>query len=100
MSAARHTFNRWTGWAPIVMSAMAIGLIIFAVTTGFERHAKDEGVTAHSWQLLVGLQVPLIMAFVVSADWRKPLGVFAMLGLQALCLAGALLPVAMTDLGR
>jgi hypothetical protein len=98
MIQAKGVINRWSGWAPIAMSAAAVALLIVAVTTGWERGAKDEGAVAHSWQLLVGLQIPLIVAFVATADWRRPRGPIAILGLQILGLLLAMAPVALLRL--
>ena len=98
MTDTKGVINTWTGWAPIAMSAAAISLLIFALISGWERGAKDEGAVAHSWQLLVGLQVPLIVAFVATANWRRPLGVLAILGLQVLGLVVAMAPVAILKL--
>ena len=83
---------------PLVMSAAAILLLITALVTGWERGLKDEGAVAHTWQLLIGLQLPLIAAFVATADWRRPLGVVKVLALQAGALALAMAPVAMLRL--
>ena len=98
MAGAKGVINSWVGWLPIAMSAAAIALLAFALTTGWERGAKDEGVVAHSWQLLVGLQVPLIVAYVATANWRRPLGVLGILGLQVLGLVLAMAPVAILRL--
>ncbi len=98
MADAKGAINRWSGWVPIAMSVAAIALLIAALATGWEHGAKDEGVVAHSWQLLVGLQVPLIVAFLATADWRRPLGIFAILGLQVLGLVLAMAPVALLRL--
>ena len=94
MAGAKAVINRWVGWIPIAMSVAAIALLIVAFTTGWERGSKDEGVVAHSWQLLVGLQVPLIVAFVATANWRRAPGVLGILGLQVLGLVLAMAPVA------
>jgi hypothetical protein len=83
---------------PIVMSAAAILLLIVALTTGWERGLKDEGVVAHTWQLLVGLQVPLIVAFLATADWRQPAGIVKVLALQGVLLVLAMAPVAILHL--
>jgi hypothetical protein len=77
------------------MSALALALVVLALTTGWERGLKDEGAVAHSWQLLVGLQVPLILAFLASSNWRAPLRIFTILGLQVLGLVLAMAPVAL-----
>ena len=98
MTEAKGVINRWSGWAPIGMSAAALALVVVALTTGWERGAHDEGAVAHSWQLLVGLQVPLILAFVVTSDWRRPRGPVGVLGLQILGLLLAMAPVAILRL--
>lgn len=94
----RGLINRWSSWAPVAMSAAAVALLIIALTTGWERGARDEGAVAHSWQLLVGLQVPLILAFLATANWRQPRGPVLMLGLQILGLLLAITPVALLRL--
>ena len=83
---------------PIVMSCLAILLLAIALTTGWERGYHDEGAVAHTWQLLIGLQVPLILAFVATADWKQPFGVLKVLALQGALLALAMAPVAILRL--
>jgi hypothetical protein len=83
---------------PVAMSIAAILLLVFALATGFERGAKDEGVVAHTWQLLIGLQLPLIAAFLATADWRRPIEIAKVLAVQVAALALAMAPVAMLRL--
>jgi hypothetical protein len=82
----------------MVMSGLAILLLAIALSTGWERGYKDEGAVAHTWQLLIGLQIPLILAFVATADWRKPMGPLRVLALQGVLLALAMAPVAILHL--
>ncbi len=99
MANAKRTINVWSGRLPIALSALAVGLLVLALTTGWGRGPPgDEGAAAHLWQLLVGLQIPLIVAFVATADWRRPLGPLAILGLQVLALMIAMAPVAVLRL--
>jgi len=99
MTDSKGVINTWAGWIPIVMSVAAIALLILALTTGWGKGPPgDEGAAAHLWQLLVGLQVPLIVAFLATADWRRPLRIFAILGLQVLGLLVAMAPVALLRL--
>ncbi len=98
MTEARDVINRWSRWTPIAMSAAAVALLMVALTTGWGRGDHDEGAAAHSWQLLVGLQIPLIVAFAATADWRQPRRPIAILGLQILGLLLALAPVAILRL--
>jgi len=99
MTDSKGVINTWAGWIPIVMSVAAIALLILALTTGWGKGPPgDEGAAAHLWQLLVGLQVPLIVAFLATAEWRRPLRIFAILGLQVLGLLVAMAPVALLRL--
>ncbi len=99
MTDSKGVINTWAGWIPIAMSVAAIALLILALTTGWGKGPPgDEGAAAHLWQLLVGLQVPLIVAFLATADWRRPLRIFAILGLQVLGLLVAMAPVALLRL--
>ncbi len=99
MAEAKQTINTWTRWAPLALSAAAIGLLAFALATGWGKGPPgDEGAAAHLWQILVGLQVPLIVIFAGTAEWRRPLGPLAFLGLQVLALMLAMAPVAILRL--
>ena len=99
MVEAKRTVNVWSGWIPVALSAAAIADLVLALTTGWGQGLHgDEGAAAHLWQLFVGLQVPLILAFLVTADWRRPLGVMALLGLQVLGLVLSMAPVALLHL--
>ena len=81
-------------WAPVAMSLAAIALLGVAYFTGWERGLKDEGVAAHLWQLLVGLQLPIIFVFLVTADWARPWAVARGFLLQVVLLGLAMAPVA------
>ncbi len=83
---------------PIVLSAAAILLLVVALGTGWERGLKDEGVVAHTWQLLIVLQLPLIAAFLATADWDRPAAAFKVLGVQTAAMALAIAPVALLRL--
>ncbi len=99
MADAKHVINSWGGWAPLAMSGLAIGLLVLALATGWGKGVNgDEGAAAHLWQLLVGLQLPLILACVATADWRRPLRPMALLGVQVLALIAAMAPVAILRL--
>lgn len=99
MTNAKNVINVWSGWIPIAMSVLAIALLVLAMTTGWGQGPPgDEGAAAHLWQLLVGLQIPLIVGYLATADWRRPLGIMTILGLQILGLALAITPVALFNL--
>ena len=85
-------------WGPIILSAAALALLVFALSTGWERGLKDEGAVAHGWQVLMVLQLPLILAFVSTANWRRPRDVAKILALQVVAFTAALAPVALLRL--
>lgn len=84
-------FNRIASVLPLIFSALAFALVMANVIAGVPPQ-PDEDATAHMWQLLIGLQLPLILLFVATADWRKRLSA-VFLGAQILALGLACLPV-------
>jgi hypothetical protein len=73
---------------------MAFGVVTVAVLTGWEKGYTDEGSVAHIFQLLIVAEVPFILAFVATAEWKRVAGVAGLIALQAAALALALAPVA------
>ena len=86
--------NRISAIAPIVMSLAAFLVVLAAVTTGWGQDTKDEGASAHVFQLLIALQIPFILAFLVTADWSRLMRLIAVLSLQVAAIALAFAPVA------
>ena len=93
------TFGQFVGrWGPIVLSAAALLLVLTALATGWERGERDEGAVAHTWQLLMVLQFPLVAAFLATANWRRPGEIAKVIALQAVAFGSALAPVALLGL--
>jgi hypothetical protein len=90
----RQQVNRLSGIAPVVMSVLAFLVLMAALATGFERGEKDEGATAHTFQLLIVAQAPFILAFLATADWGRFVRVARYLALQIAALVLAFAPVA------
>ena len=67
----RQKINRMSGIIPIVLSLSAFGVVIAAVLTGWGKGYADEGASAHLFQLLIVAQVPFILVFVVTANWKR-----------------------------
>ena len=80
---------------PIALSAIAFGVVVVVLTTGWQRWLTDEGTAAHIWQLLMILQVPLVALFLGTANWRRPKEVAKVLALQAAAFGVAAAPVAL-----
>jgi len=61
-----QSITRVTGYTPVLMSLIALAVVwLGLVEIGFDpaRYPKDEGSAAHIWQLLMGLQLPIILLF-------------------------------------
>ena len=67
----RQTLNRIGAIAPVIMSLMALSMVAFQAETGLFRGGPDEGAPAHIFQLLVVLQIPFILIFLVTANWQR-----------------------------
>ena len=91
-----------SAFVPLLMSAAALALIIGYVMTG--PHAptlviengvtrEDEGAAAHVWQLLMGLQFPVILYFAVKWLPRDPKAALTVLGMQFVAGLAAAFPV-------
>lgn len=83
--------NRIAAIVPLMLSGAGFALVMANIIAGVPPQ-PDENASAHIWQLLMAAQLPLILFFVVSADWRRrqaPL----ILGAQLIGIAIACLPV-------
>ena len=90
----RQKINRISAIAPFVMSLSTLILVLVVVDAGWDKGAKDEGSAAHIFQLLIGLQIPFILAFLVTADWKRLMRVAGVVSLQTAAVALAFGPVA------
>lgn len=62
--------NRVSGKVVIVLSVTAL----LAVLSGYIHPPQpDEGAAAHIFQLSIVALVPMILLFLATADWRRPL---------------------------
>ena len=86
--------NQVLATAPIALSALALAVVAAVLVTGWERNLKDEGAAAHIFQILIAVQLPIILAYLATANWNRWRGVIVRLGLQAIAMAAALSPVA------
>jgi hypothetical protein len=90
---ARRLIKEPTAFLPLAMSAIAIlTLAIHIARFGVAREA-DEGTAAHVWQLMMGLQVPIIAFFAIQWLRRAPRSAFVVLGLQLIFALAAMAPV-------
>ena len=91
---SRQKINRISAIAPVVMSVLAFAIVLLAVSTGWGMVPGDEGAAAHIFQILIVLQMPLILAFLATADWRKWRWVTGRMVLRAAAIVLAFSPVA------
>jgi hypothetical protein len=78
---------------PIAMSLAGLALVLgHIVLYGAVREA-DEGTTAHLWQLLMGLQLPVLAFFAIKWLPRSPRQTLYVLGLQAVAAFASMAPV-------
>lgn len=88
MSQKIHSFSRV---APVVMSLLALGLIVEGLAQfGLHHREVDEGWQAHLFQLLMVLQVPIIVLFAATANWKQRSRAVLVLGLQIAAWGAAL----------
>jgi hypothetical protein len=82
-----------SAFLPLLMSLAAIALLVaVAATTGLVRQ-PDEGTAAHLWQLLIGLQLPIVAVFVARWLPRGPRAGALVVGLQIAAAVAAAWPV-------
>jgi hypothetical protein len=86
----RDRINRLSGILAVAMSLLALAIVLVAVTTGWERGLKDEGVAAHLFQFLVVGQLPFLVAFVATINRANVKRVIQTGVLEAAALTSAL----------
>jgi hypothetical protein len=82
-----------SAFVPMAMSLTGMALVVGHVAIyGIVREA-DEGATAHIWQLLMGLQLPVLVFFAVKWLPRAPKPTLGVLALQAGAALASMAPV-------
>jgi hypothetical protein len=83
-----------SAFVPVVMSVTALALLLgsIAVRSGVVRDS-DEGAIAHTWQLLMTAQLPLLAYFVIRWLPRAPRQTLYVLALQIGAALAAVAPV-------
>lgn len=72
-----------SAFVPVVMSLSALATVLFHLTLVGTAPQPDEGMAAHVWQLLMALQIPIIIFFVVKWLPRSPKQAITVLAFQA-----------------
>jgi len=77
---SRLLLNRTSEIAPFMMSLAAFLLVLVAVATGWDMCSNR-------------VQIPFILALLITADWKRFLRVAGIISLQAAAVALAFAPV-------
>jgi len=85
--------SRPSAFAPITMSLLALGLVMFQISLYGITHEPDEGAAAHIFQILIAAQLPVIVLFAVRFIPKEPKNSIAVIGLQILAGLMAVSPV-------
>lgn len=88
------TVNRFCGIVPLICSLLALLTVVLALLLGGTQPRPDEGAAAHIFQILIVLQLPLVMGFLLSGDWREWQRILRRLALLTAALVLAFAPVA------
>ena len=89
--------KRVSGYAPIVMSLLCFGVIAEANLEFGSSRPSDEEWQAHIFQILMALELPIILIFVIT-DWRSIPGILPVLAAQLALWFGAFAMVAFLHL--
>ena len=85
--------KRPSAWLPLAMSFAALAMVIGYVAMFGTARQADEGAAAHTWQLLMAAQIPVILFFAVKWLPRTPRQALPILALQGGAVLAALAPV-------
>ena len=80
-------------FAPLLMSASALALVIGQIVFVGTARQPDEGTAAHLWQLLMAAQLPVIAIFAAVSLPRAPRPTVAVLAVQLGAALAAAAPV-------
>lgn len=89
----RETVYRLCARTPLVLSLTACVWVLGNVAGG-AHSGGDEGTGFKVFWLLIAVQIPFLIGFVMTADWRRLRSVTGRMALQVAGLAMAFAPVA------
>ena len=82
-----------SAFLPVAMSLAALATVIVHVAIYGAAREPDEGTAAHIWQLLMGVQVPIVAYFAIKWLPQAPRQALYVLALQFGAVLAALAPV-------
>ncbi len=91
MKPVRQKIHNFSRVGPVIMSVLSFALVIEGVLQfGLHHREVDEGWQAHLFQLLMVLQVPIVVLFTATANWKQPNRALLVLGVQGAAWCAAL----------
>lgn len=87
------TMKKPSAWLPLAMSLAVAALLLITFLRGRLVPQADEGTEAHLFQVLMGLQVPIIGLFALKWLPQAPRPALAVLALQAAAALAVCAPV-------
>jgi hypothetical protein len=94
----RSTLKQPAALLPIAMSGAALALLLAHIALFGAAREADEGATAHIFQLLIALQLPVVGFFAIKRLPLAPKETLYVLALQAGAALAALAPVFVLNL--
>ena len=82
-----------SAFLPVAMSSAALVTLLVAFSVGGLVREPDEGTAAHIWQLLMGVQIPIVVYFAIRWLPQAPRQAVYVLALQVGLAVAALAPV-------
>ncbi len=86
-------FKRPSAFLPVAMSCSALVIVLVFLILHGAAPQPDEGAAAHLWQLLLVLQIPIVIFFVIIWVARFPRRALPILALQVAAALTAMAPV-------
>lgn len=88
-----NTLEHPSAFVPITMSLLALAVIVIHIARFGPSPQPDEGTSAHVWQVLMGMQIPIVATFAIRWLPQSPRPSLIILALQAAAGIAALAPV-------
>jgi hypothetical protein len=82
-----------TAFLPVAMSSGALATVLLFLATHGTAPQPDEGAAAHTWQILMAAQIPLVIFFAMRWVPKAARQALPILALQAAAALAAMAPV-------
>ena len=93
MESFTTMIKRPSAFIPVAMSMTALAVLLGSIALFGVVHEKDEGATAHIWQILMAGQLPVLAFFAIKWLPRAPKPTLCVLSLHALAALASIAPV-------